>query len=69
MITVECVCPFCGTVTLVDVPAEGFFQMEDGALVQDAFPTLSAEKRELLISGMCPKCQQEIFGVDEDEDF
>jgi len=38
-----------------------------GELAQNAFPYLSATEREQLISHICPKCQDSIFGSDEDE--
>jgi len=31
-------------------------------LIQDHFPHLSAEDRELLISGICPMCWEEMWG-------
>lgn len=38
---------------------------ERGAHIQDAFPRLPPEDREILISGTCPKCWNEIFGEDD----
>lgn len=65
-------CPFCGKDTVVkNIPAEGLFLYNQGELIQRAFPNVSPEYREVLLSGMCPKCQQEVFGswgeCDEDE--
>ena len=38
--------------------------------IQDIFPYLRAEERELLISQICPKCWNDMFGSDEeDEDY
>ena len=39
-----------------------------GQYAQDAFPFLSPEDREQIISGTHPKCWQEMFGSCEDED-
>lgn len=37
-----------------------------GALMQRAFPNLTPDQREFLISGLCPKCWDETFsGVEE----
>ena len=36
-----------------------------GELIQEALPELSADQRELLISGTCPKCWDELFPPDE----
>lgn len=55
-------CPFCGKVTTLNVPADGFIAWQNGSLVQSAFPDLSAEDREVLISGICRNCQNNIFG-------
>jgi hypothetical protein len=38
----------------------------NGKHVQDAFPYLSAEQRELLISRVCPKCFDKLFKEIED---
>ena len=61
-VRITTVCPFCGKVTVLDVPADGFMAWQNGSLVQNAFPDLSAEQREVLISGMCIDCQDSIFG-------
>jgi hypothetical protein len=39
-----------------------YWDWQDGALAQDAFPYLSADDRELLISGICPTCWEKSFG-------
>jgi len=36
--------------------------------IQDALPFLSADDREILISGICPKCYKKMFSFFEDED-
>lgn len=55
-------CPFFGKVTVLNVPADGFIAWQNGSLVQNAFPNLFAEDREVLISGICRDCQNNIFG-------
>ncbi len=67
MITLEIVCPFCGGFHFVNVFENALNLYEDGALIQDAFPNLSATEREQIISGICPQCQESIFGGDNDE--
>tara|TARA_A100001037_G_scaffold264069_1_gene254649 strand:- start:874 stop:1086 length:213 start_codon:yes stop_codon:yes gene_type:complete len=37
---------------------------QDGELIQDALPYLSASEREMLISGTCDDCWQKMFPVD-----
>lgn len=67
MITVENRCPFCGKKVEVEVEHSQYIEWVQGAMVQDAFPTLSATNREMLLTGMCPKCQDMIFGSGDDE--
>lgn len=62
-------CPFCGKDNRVDATP---FEMEGykklGKLcIQDAMPNLSAEKREIIISGICLACQKKIFSSDESD--
>ena len=60
---IECRCPFCGVVRIVTVDAIDYLAWEVGdALAQDAFPYLSADEREMLISGICPTCWEKTFG-------
>ena len=54
-------CPFCGNVSTLIVPTDGFIAWQDGSLVQNAFPALSADEREILISGICEDCQSKFF--------
>lgn len=55
-------CMVTGKLYSVTVPAEGLFQYRNGSLAQDAFPNLSREDREFLISGYSPEGWNEIFG-------
>ena len=66
MIIVNITCPFCGNKHSVMVDANGFKKWREGELIQNALPELSATKREQLVSRMCPKCQKDIFGDDDD---
>ena len=49
-------CPFCGGLHELEVDAEDYAKWQAGALVQNAFPTLSADERELIMTGICPGC-------------
>jgi len=66
-VTVVTFCPFCGKANEIEVNEMDYLDWQDGALVQDAFPYLSAEEREMLISGICPTCWAKTFGEDEDK--
>jgi endogenous inhibitor of DNA gyrase (YacG/DUF329 family) len=68
-IVITSICPICGCLVDTKVDLEQYEAYAyGGVLAQDAFPTLSATDRETMISGMCPECQDEIFGSD-DEDY
>lgn len=61
-------CRMCHEVHFIDVPIDGFVAWQSGELIQDALPELSADQRELLISGTCGMCWSDMFGSsDEDE--
>lgn len=62
MINLIVTCPFCGKESVVSVFASDYYAWLRSGLVQDAFPYLSAEERELLISGICPECWEKTFG-------
>lgn len=61
-------CPFCGRGNEVEVNEADYWDWDDGMLAQDAFPYLSADEREMLISGICPTCWDKMFGSDEEPD-
>lgn len=54
-------CPFCGKNQYIEVPLEGLKAYQNGELMQNAFPDLSADDREALISGVCPSCWEKTF--------
>lgn len=62
---IEVKCPFCGEVSFVTVKTMDFIDWKNGKVAQKAFPYLSADEREVLISGICPNCWEQMFGVDE----
>lgn len=59
-------CPFCGRGNEVEVNESDYWDWDDGKMAQDAFPYLSADEREMLISGICPQCWDKTFGGDEE---
>lgn len=70
-ITIVTACPCCGGANYTEVNEADYWDWKDGALAQDAFPYLSANERETLISGICPWCWEATFGKEEEpeEDF
>lgn len=67
-VSVSCSCPFCGKATELIVPSRGYRLWQEGELIQNALPELTAGQRETLISGLCPDCQSSFFEEDEDEE-
>jgi hypothetical protein len=56
------ICDFCnGTVAPFTIHTEDYEAWRQGALIQNAFPELPLEIREMMISGMCPKCWDKTF--------
>ena len=58
-------CPFCGRSNAVEVNEIDYLDWQDGKMAQDAFPYLSADEREMLISGIDSECWDKMFGGDE----
>lgn len=60
-------CPECGqrwTITLTNDQERRFFEYRNDKelMIQQVFPDLNAVEREFLKTGLCPECQEEIFG-------
>lgn len=69
MITLETVCPFCGQVTEVLVYEDDYYAWRYGdKLIQDAFPYLTANEREMVKTGICGACWDAMFGLPEEEE-
>ena len=55
-------CPFCDEYHEVLVSEANYAEWQGGELAQNAFPYLTADEREILISGICPDCWGRMFG-------
>ena len=64
--TIYTTCPCCRKESAVTVQTRDFNAWRKGALAQNAFPYLSANDRERLISGICPTCWDKMFAYEED---
>ena len=63
---VEVTCVSCGTQHTILVPTNGYKLWTSGqAKIQDALPMLSADERELLMSHICPRCFDKLFGQED----
>ena len=68
MFVINTTCPFCGKTTPIQIRrVADYHAWQNGALAQDAFPYLSADEREMLISGMCPICWNDWNEMFEEE--
>ena len=61
-------CQFCQVDHIVMADQMDVANWENGALIQDAMPYLSADDRELLISGTCGACFDKMFPPDSEYD-
>lgn len=60
-------CPQCGQQFSKEFDTTKVNRVVFGKLVQDVFPELTPEERELyFISHICPMCWDSLFGVEED---
>lgn len=58
-------CSGCGQSTWFTMSEEQFRFWQQGVHVQDIFPDWSPEDREMLISGTCPECWEEMWAEDD----
>ena len=65
LIVIEQTCPFCGQKYQGVFVTSEFDAWRNGELIQNAMPLTPATSREWLISGICPECQESIFGEGE----
>ena len=60
-------CRCCGKENQISVNLDDLGAWQRGEkLVQDAFPYLSASKRELLLTNTCPECWDKMFAQYDD---
>ncbi|MDF9845112.1 MULTISPECIES: hypothetical protein [unclassified Paenibacillus] len=61
-------CMSCKAEKTVEVQRQDLKAYEEGAHAQHAFPYLSADERELIISNICGECFDKIFADEDEED-
>ncbi len=59
-------CAICEVEQTIIVSEEGLDKYREGAAVQDCFPEMSADHREMLISRTCGKCWKKMFTFEEE---
>ena len=60
-------CPCCNRLQTIEVEDSQYNRWMAGENIQIAFPNLTPDQREILMSGICPECWEKIF-PDEDEE-
>lgn len=61
-------CAVCGEETGITVDADKYYEWrQNGRLIQDVWPELDADTREMYISGTHPACWDAAFGGYDDE--
>ena len=58
-------CKMCDQLTILLLDPNDIKEWQEGAHIQDVFNHLSEGERELLISGICGTCFDNIFKEDE----
>lgn len=58
---IEKVCMDCKNLVKIEVEEKAYEKWKDGTRIQQAMPMLSADEREILISGVCGPCFDKMF--------
>ena len=66
---IERICPHCHKLQTIEVNEIQYSDWMAGKNIQKAFPDLTADQREILMSGICPECWDEIFQDEDEEDI
>lgn len=61
-------CPVCGKTSILEIDRTGFELWQNGTFIQQALPNLSADEREMLLTGTHPDCWDAMWDEDEDEE-
>ena len=59
-------CIFCHETHAINLSPEGYAKWQKGEYVSVAFPELTPEEQEMLVSGTCGKCWDQ-FMVDKED--
>ena len=57
----EVTCPACGKKQYLHLPATGLIAYIAGVPIQRAFPDFSPQAREMVLTGICEDCWNELF--------
>lgn len=68
LLTIVAVCRRCRQDESIDVGIMDYALWKGGAYIQEAMPYLTADQREILMSGTCGGCFDRMFAIQEDEE-
>jgi len=54
-------CPQCKTLNTMVVDRKAFEMWQSGVFIQDAFPNLTTDEREIMQTGTCGQCWEKMF--------
>ena len=64
---VDVKCPSCGKITKIEMTNDQYYKYKNNNdLIQNIFPNLTPQIREMLITGICPDCWNKIFNYNDD---
>jgi hypothetical protein len=58
-------CILCGKSTTMELDSEDIYKWRGGSLIQDIWPDMPKEQREVIMSGTHPECWSEIVRTAE----
>lgn len=61
VITIDAMCILCKGAQPITMSKDAYDKWQGGMYLQDAAPELTADEREMLISGICGKCFDDLF--------
>ena len=61
-------CVICKRVKTLELNVDAMKEWQNGKLIQDAFPNLSEDDRELMISGTCGECFDAMMEAYDEDD-
>ena len=54
-------CPHCHKSSFIDIRTEDYERWQGGELIQNVWPEMTPDERELLMTGIHPGCWNEMF--------
>lgn len=66
LVTVNIQCISCHNWREVSFQRRDYDKWQGGELIQNAFPYLNADDREMIKTHICPKCWNDMFGDDDE---